>query len=85
VLNVLGRTPDAGGFDEAVHWARGAYEALEPYTSGGTYTNFMSEGDDRLKEAYGQEKYERLVALKDRYDPTNLFRLNQNISPSATA
>jgi len=38
-----------------------------------------------LKEAYGQEKYERLVALKDRYDPTNLFRLNQNISPSATA
>jgi FAD/FMN-containing dehydrogenase len=45
----------------------------------------MSEGDDRLKEAYGQEKYGRLVALKDRYDPTNLFRLNQNIAPSVTA
>jgi len=85
VLNVLGRSPDATAFDEAVDWARGAYAALEPFTSGGTYTNFMSEGDDRLKEAYGQEKYERLVALKDRYDPTNLFRLNQNISPSATA
>ncbi|HEY2601710.1 MAG TPA: FAD-binding oxidoreductase [Thermoleophilaceae bacterium] len=82
VLNVLGRTPDANGFDEAVDWARGAYDALEPYTSGGTYTNFMSAGDDRVKEAYGQEKYDRLVALKDRYDPTNLFRLNQNIKPS---
>jgi FAD/FMN-containing dehydrogenase len=85
VLNVLGRTPDGGGFAEAVDWARGCYDALEPYTAGGTYTNFMSEGDDRLKEAYGQEKYERLVALKDRYDPTNLFRLNQNIAPSSSA
>jgi hypothetical protein len=85
VLNVLGRTPDAGGFDEAVNWAQGCYSALEPYTAGGTYTNFMSEGDDRLKEAYGQEKYDRLVALKDRYDPTNLFRLNQNVTPSAAA
>jgi hypothetical protein len=85
VLNILGRTPDSGGFAEAVDWARGCYDALEPYTSGGTYTNFMSEGDDRLKEAYGQDKYERLVALKDRYDPTNLFRLNQNIAPSAAA
>jgi len=83
VLNILGRTPDAGGFAEAVDWARGCYSALEPYTTGGTYTNFMSEGDDRLKEAYGQQKYDRLVALKDRYDPTNLFRLNQNIPPSS--
>jgi FAD/FMN-containing dehydrogenase len=85
VLNVIGRSPDSNGFDDAVDWARGCYDALEPYTSGGTYTNFMSEGDDRLKEAYGQEKYDRLVALKDRYDPTNLFRLNQNIKPSGTA
>lgn len=85
VLNVIGRTPDAEGFDEQVTWARGAYDALAPYTAGGTYTNFMSEGDDRLKEAYGQEKYDRLVALKDRYDPTNLFRLNQNVQPSNAA
>jgi FAD/FMN-containing dehydrogenase len=85
VLNILGRTPDAAGFAEAVGWARETYDALEPFTSGGTYTNFMSEGDDRLKEAYGEEKYARLVALKDRYDPTNLFRLNQNIAPSSAA
>jgi hypothetical protein len=82
VLNVLGRTPDSAGFDQAVEWARGAYDAMEPHTAGGVYSNFMSAGDDRVKEAYGEEKYERLVALKDRYDPTNLFRLNQNVTPS---
>jgi FAD/FMN-containing dehydrogenase len=80
VLNVLGRTPDSAGFDEAVAWARGAYDAMEAHTAPGTYTNFMSAGDERVREAYG-EKYERLVALKDRYDPTNLFRLNQNVRP----
>jgi len=85
VLNVIGRTPDAAGFEDQVNWARGCYSAMEPHTSGGTYTNFMSEGDDRLKEAYGQAKYDRLVALKDHYDPTNLFRLNQNVTPSAAA
>jgi FAD/FMN-containing dehydrogenase len=82
VLNIIGRTPDSNGFDAVVDWARGTYDALEPYTAGGTYTNFMSQGDDRLKEAYGAEKYDRLVALKDRYDPTNLFQLNQNIKPT---
>ncbi len=40
------------------------------------------EGADRIKEAYGSEKYERLVALKNKYDPTNLFRMNQNIKPT---
>jgi FAD/FMN-containing dehydrogenase len=82
VLNIIARTPDSNGFEAVVDWGRGAYEALEPYTAGGTYTNFMSQGDDRLKEAYGSDKYERLVALKDRYDPTNLFQLNQNIKPT---
>jgi hypothetical protein len=82
VLNIIARTPDSNGFEAVVDWGRGAYQALEPYTAGGTYTNFMSQGDDRLKEAYGSEKYERLVALKDRYDPTNLFQLNQNIKPT---
>jgi hypothetical protein len=82
VLNVIGRSPDASGFDGVVDWARGCYSAVEPYTAAGTYTNFMSEGDDRLKEAYGQQKYDRLAALKDRYDPTNLFRLNQNVRPT---
>ncbi|HEY1596676.1 MAG TPA: FAD-binding oxidoreductase [Thermoleophilaceae bacterium] len=82
VLNVLGRTPDSSGFDQAVEWARGCYDAIEPYTADGVYTNFMSQGDNRVTEAYGQDKYDRLQALKDRYDPTNLFRLNQNIKPT---
>ena len=57
---------------------------MEPYSPGGGYINFMSDddGDERVRAAYGQAKYDRLVALKDRLDPTNLFRLNQNIRPS---
>ncbi len=48
-----------------------------------TYINFLSsEGEDRVQAAYGTEKFARLRALKDRYDPTNLFHLNQNIPPS---
>jgi hypothetical protein len=56
-------------------------EAMEPFSTGAAYLNFTPEGD-RVKDAYGAEKYERLVALKDRYDPDNLFRGNQNIKPS---
>jgi FAD/FMN-containing dehydrogenase len=85
VLNVIARSEQADGFDEHVGWARDLYDAMEPFATGGSYVNFMSVGDDRVREAYGGEKYEQLVALKDRYDPTNLFRLNQNIRPSATA
>jgi len=54
--------------------------AMRPFTTGGAYLNFTLE--DRVMDAYGAEKYARLVALKDRYDPDNLFRLNQNIKPS---
>ena len=45
----------------------------------------MEEGEERIRQAYGTTKYERLKALKRRYDPDNLFRLNQNIKPTATA
>ena len=50
------------------------------------YVNYLgNEGAERVREAYGPAKYERLVELKDRYDPANLFRLNQNIPPSRLA
>jgi FAD/FMN-containing dehydrogenase len=53
---------------------------MRPFTTGAAYLNFT--GEDRVREAFGEANYARLVALKDRYDPDNLFRLNQNISPS---
>jgi FAD/FMN-containing dehydrogenase len=59
-------------------------EAMRPFSTGGAYLNFTPERD-RIRDAYGDEKYQRLVALKDRYDPDNLFRLNQNIKPSRHA
>ena len=66
-----------------VKWARDFSEALEPHSMG-VYVNFLGqEGEDRARAAYGPEKYARLVDLKDRYDPTNFFRVNQNIRPSS--
>ncbi|MBO0693451.1 MAG: FAD-binding oxidoreductase [Acidimicrobiaceae bacterium] len=69
--------------DEAnIAWARGAFEAMRPVSAGGAYVNFMGEeAADRVRAAYGPN-YERLVALKRRYDPHNRFRMNQNISPT---
>jgi FAD/FMN-containing dehydrogenase len=58
--------------------------AMRPFSTGGAYLNFALE-DDRVRDAYGDAKYARLVALKDKYDPGNLFRLNQNIRPSLAA
>jgi FAD/FMN-containing dehydrogenase len=70
--------------DERLIAANRAFcEAMRPYTTGGAYLNFTPE--DRVRDAYGEAKYNRLVALKDTYDPTNLFRLNQNIRPSHAA
>jgi FAD/FMN-containing dehydrogenase len=82
VLNVIARQPEAAGFEANVAWARGTTEALAPVSRKGSYVNFMSDaGDERLRETYGDANYERLVELKRRYDPTNVFRLNQNITP----
>ena len=63
-----------------VDWARDRWARFQPWSTGGGYINHMSdEGEDRVRTAYGPEKYERLSALKRAYDPTNFFRLNQNI------
>ena len=86
-LLIVGVWPDPAAKDENVKWVRNLWDAMEPYSSGAVYVNYLGqeadEGAERVKSAYGPEKYERLVALKDNYDPTNLFRLNQNIKPSA--
>jgi FAD/FMN-containing dehydrogenase len=71
--------------DTHVAWLRGLAKAVEPFTAGGDYINDMGlaidEGADRIKAGFGAN-YARLVALKDKYDPTNLFRHNQNIRPT---
>lgn len=73
--------------DEAhISWGREYWQAMRPYSAGGVYVNYLGsvadEGEERVKAAYGPEKYGRLAALKTKYDPTNMFRLNQNIRPS---
>ena len=69
-----------------IAWARELSQDLAPDATSGVYLNFTSDvGEDRVRDMYGPERYARLVALKDRYDPTNVFHLNQNISPSASA
>jgi FAD/FMN-containing dehydrogenase len=69
-----------------VAWARECFAALEPFAAGRAYVNFLGdEGQERVRAAYGEEKYARLVALKRRYDPDNVFRLNQNIEPALIA
>jgi hypothetical protein len=69
--------------EKQVTWTRDLWTAMRPFSSGGVYVNFLSadDGEDRVRAAYGAEKYERLVQLKNKYDPGNLFRMNQNIKP----
>jgi FAD/FMN-containing dehydrogenase len=72
---------DPGVTDENLTWARDFFAALQPHATGVYVNNLGSEGADRVKAAYAPETYERLVTLKERYDPSNILRLNQNISP----
>ncbi len=74
---------DPAESDTHVAWAREFMRAMEPYTIPGISLNFSSDQNvDKVMAFFGPEKYERLVALKNEYDPTNLFRLNQNIKPT---
>ena len=80
-ININATTATAEGFDEERTWSRSFWEALQPYHAG-VYVNFlMEEGEERIRQAYGAAKYDRLKALKREWDPENVFRLNQNIGP----
>ena len=74
--------PDAG--DAHRDWARAVADAAGDAATGRAYVNFLGEKED-ARAAYGEDKYARLAALKDAYDPTNVFALNQNIAPRASA
>jgi len=84
-LLIVGIWPDAKDNDVHRHWVRETWDAMQPFSAGRVYVNYLGqtadEGAERIKEAYSVEKYERLLQLKKQYDPTNLFRLNQNINP----
>jgi FAD/FMN-containing dehydrogenase len=84
ILNVVARTPDGDGFAEATAWARAATGAVAPTAP--AYVNFTGEDTpDRVRASYPPATYQRLAEVKNRYDPANLFRLNQNIQPLAVA
>ena len=84
VMNVHGRWRDRAEDERVIGWARKAFTAAAPFSTGGVYVNFMpeDEGQRVAKGAYGAN-YERLAKLKAKYDPANLFRMNQNIKPTA--
>ena len=83
-LLILGMTYDPGLDAANKDWARGAWKAIQPHSTGGVYVNYMDHDEsERIGDAYGSTHYARLVELKKRYDPDNLFRSNQNIAPSS--
>jgi FAD/FMN-containing dehydrogenase len=85
LMNVHGRWSDAAQDESVVAWCRDLFESAAPYATGEAYVNFMTDDErERVADAYGSS-YARLVGLKDRYDPENLFRLNQNVRPSSTS
>jgi FAD/FMN-containing dehydrogenase len=79
---IVGVDPDPANRDTIVKWAKSYWDDLHPHSAGGAYVNFMmEEGEDRVKASY-RDNYGRLAAVKARYDPTNFFRVNQNIQPT---
>ena len=82
ILNINTRWDD-GDAERHIDWTRALWAATRPFSAGGVYVKFLGqEGAERVLEAYGPEKFERLVALKRKFDPTNFFRINQNIPPA---
>ncbi len=81
---MVGVSPDPADNQAMIAWTRAYWAALHPYSAGGAYVNMMmdaaDEGKDRVRASYG-DNYDRLVRVKEKYDPTNLFRVNQNIKP----
>ena len=82
---IVGVDPDPANAGTITKWCKDYFDALHPYSAGGAYVNFMmDEGQERVQASF-RDNYARLAQIKSKYDPTNLFRVNQNIRPSAVA
>jgi FAD/FMN-containing dehydrogenase len=80
---IVGVDPDPKNKEKITHWTKEYFDALHPHSSGGAYVNFMmEEGQERVKASF-RDNYDRLATIKKKYDPTNFFRVNQNIKPAA--
>ena len=80
---IVGVDPDPANAPAITKWCKDYWDALHPYSAGGAYVNFMmDEGQDRVQATY-RDNYKRLAEIKKKYDPKNLFRVNQNIQPAA--
>ena len=78
---IVGVDPDPANAEKITAWTKDYWSALHPYSLGGAYVNFMmDEGIDRIKATY-RDNYDRLLAIKQKYDPSNFFHVNQNIRP----
>jgi hypothetical protein len=86
-LNIYGFWPDPDDDAARIAWVKGFSDALRPYAMAGQYVNFLGHDDadaeQKARAAYGSAKFDRLVAIKRRYDPVNVFRINHNIPPTA--
>jgi FAD/FMN-containing dehydrogenase len=81
-LVIVGVDPDPANKDRITQWCKEYFDAVHPYSAGGAYVNFMmEEGQERVKASF-RDNYERLATVKKKYDPTNFFRVNQNIRPA---
>jgi FAD/FMN-containing dehydrogenase len=82
---IVGVDPDPANGPQITAWCKDYFDALHPYSAGGAYVNFMmDEGQERVQASF-RDNYERLAAIKHKYDPMNLFRVNQNIRPAVAA
>jgi FAD/FMN-containing dehydrogenase len=78
---IVGVDPDPSNAAKVTNWTKEYWSALHPHSLGGSYVNFMmEEGVDRIRATY-RDNYDRLVAIKRKYDPDNFFHVNQNIRP----
>ncbi len=80
-LGILAISEDPAIDAEQTAWARDSWQKILPYSTGGAYVNYLSEGED-VHSAYSDARFQRLAAIKRQYDPANLFRFNQNIPPA---